>query len=122
MNFYFYLIGLLVIYLIADNIIKNKFRIQERPKVKKGFFKSYKDRKKIFVIIEIMLLVSFFIILFLVPSISSSFAVFVFLFVIWVLQGLEDWLFKRQEKQYYRLFLASLFALAVILLNVLKPL
>ncbi|WP_078411312.1 DUF4181 domain-containing protein [Priestia abyssalis] len=104
---FIYILLLFVIYMTTESFLRKKLK----TKPQKGFSKVFKGRNKIFVAIEIVLFISFFIIIFSLPSVLPVFGSFVFIFILYVLRGLEEWMFRRHEKEYYHSWLAACFFL-----------
>lgn len=111
---FIYLLIVFAVHMIIDLVLRKKLKI----KIQKGFFRSFKGKNKFFVIAEITIIISFFIsIFFVIPSDFRSFSLFIFFFIIWALRGLEEWIFKRQEKEYYHSWVgASLFLFSSIII------
>ncbi|WP_394141631.1 DUF4181 domain-containing protein [Cytobacillus oceanisediminis] len=109
---FIYMLLLGVIYLIIELFLRKKLKTNR----KSGFLRIFKGRNKIFLTVEIVILISFLVLIFFKPPVFSVFGPFVFLFILFLLRGLEEWVFRRHEKEYYHSWLgASFFLLAFII-------
>lgn len=114
------LIILLLYISISRFIFKNRLQIEE-----KRLHPFTKGRRKMFVILEIIAILSFTVISFLYirhtapidysPQIIPKLT-FVLLFIVYVIRGIEKWFYNRKEKAYYYDSLAAAMFLAILLI------
>ncbi|MFE8699727.1 DUF4181 domain-containing protein [Cytobacillus sp. FJAT-54145] len=105
------ILGLLVIFIIylilSELYLKRILNIRE---VKKGLF--IKGRRKIFVSIEIILMILF---VYVIASGIVIFAIFLFFALLYFLRGIEEWLEKKSQKGHYHDWLGSIIFLVMFL-------
>ena len=109
------IIGLLIIFLIylilSELYLKRTLNIKE---VRKSLLS--KGRKKVFVFIEIILMILFVVCSFYVAANHLViFPVFLFFALLYFFRGIEEWRMKKREKGYYHEWLSSLMFLVMFL-------
>ena len=109
------IIGLLIIFLIylilSELYLKRTLNIKE---VRKGLLS--KGRKKVFVSIEIILMILFVVCSFYVATNHLViFPIFLFFSLLYFFRGIEEWRMKKREKGYYHEWLSSLMFLVMFL-------
>ena len=110
------MIGLLIVfivYLILSELYLK--RILKIKAVSKGLLN--KGRKKVFLYIEIILMILFVVSSFYVVTnhLVIFFIVFLFFALLYFFRGIEEWREKKSEKGYYHEWLASLMFLVMFL-------
>ncbi|WP_158736062.1 DUF4181 domain-containing protein [Alteribacillus sp. YIM 98480] len=103
------LLILVIIYFSIDISLRRK--LQTKPR--KGFFhNNWEGRNRFFLISEIVLIIVFTISIFAgINTIPAYIIIFIYFFTLNILRGTEEWLFKRQQKEYYHTWLAACFFL-----------
>ena len=102
--------------LVSEFYIKRRLNIK---RIRKGTFR--KGRKKVFIIIEVALMIFFitttfmFLDYFSYSPIIRSLPIFIFFFSVSLLRGIEEWIVKKSDRSYYYEWLASITFLIMIL-------
>ncbi|MBU9723390.1 MULTISPECIES: DUF4181 domain-containing protein [Bacillaceae] len=109
------LIIILVVYLFTDLLLRKK----KGHKLSKSFIKNvFHNRNKLFIAIDILLVIAFLGVAAYAstrfPPTYSPLLLFTFLAFINFLRGLEEWLYKREEKEYQHSWLAVGFLLVFL--------
>ncbi|UTR09912.1 DUF4181 domain-containing protein [Evansella sp. LMS18] len=105
-----------IMYIIFDMMLRKK----KNQSMKKTFFEIKlitNNRHKLFLTIDLLLLAalifSYFYYFQTYPELAFL-PLFTFLVVSMVLRGIEEWLYKREEKEYEHYWLGAVFFLAII--------
>ncbi|MED4112517.1 DUF4181 domain-containing protein [Priestia megaterium] len=100
-----YLLILAVVYIFLDLVMRKKLH----TKMKKSYWRSFEGRRPLFITIEMVLLASFLVLIFVMPPAYTSVFMFLFLFLLYVLRGFEEWKFERNQKEHYHSWLGATF-------------
>ncbi len=116
MSFFETMLGLIII--IGLYILISEYYVKRRLKIKRsqiGLFS--KGRKKVFVLIEITLLILLLISLkyFSSSPVLRGFPVPIFFFFMFLVRGIEEWVVRKSEKGYYHEWLAAATMLVVMI-------
>lgn len=101
-----YLLILAVVYIFLDFVMRKKLR----TKIKKSYWRSFKGRRPLFVTIEMVMLASFLVLIFVIPPAYTSVFMFLFFFFLYVIRGFEEWKFERKQKEYYHSWFGATFS------------
>ncbi len=115
-----YILVLFALYLIIEILLRRKFKTKIRKML---IGNGFKKRHRVFLTIEILLIISYGTVsLLLIQLVSPTllpYVMFVFFSLLYVLRGTEEWLFKRKKKEYYHSWLAAgFFSISSIILFV----
>ncbi|WP_088035398.1 DUF4181 domain-containing protein [Evansella clarkii] len=108
-----------IMYIIFDMMLRKK----KNQSMKKTFFEIKlitNNRHKLFLTIDLLLLAALifgYFYFFQGHPEQAFLPLFIFLGVSLVLRGIEEWLYKREEKEYEHYWLAAVFFLAIIFLT-----
>ncbi|WP_245210617.1 DUF4181 domain-containing protein [Priestia aryabhattai] len=101
-----YLLILAVVYIFLDFRLRKKLH----TKMTKSYWRSFKGRRPLFITIEMVMLASFLVLIFVIPPAYTSVFMFLFLFLLYVLRGFEEWKFERNQKEHYHSWLGATFS------------
>ncbi|MCJ7985259.1 DUF4181 domain-containing protein [Priestia sp. OVL9] len=101
-----YLLILAVVYVFLDFCLRKKLH----TKMTKSYWRSFKGRRPLFITIEMVMLASFLVLIFVIPPAYTSVFMFLFLFLLYVLRGFEEWKFERKQKSATTRGLVQLFS------------
>ncbi|MED4029357.1 DUF4181 domain-containing protein [Priestia megaterium] len=102
-----YLLILAVVYIFLDLFMRKKLH----TKMTKSYWRSFKGRRPLFVTIEMVMLASFLVLIFVIPPAYTSVFMFLFFFLLYVIRGFEEWKFARKQKEYYHSWFGATFFL-----------
>jgi len=102
-----YLLILAVVYVFLDFCLRKKLH----TKMTKSYWRSFKGRRPLFITIEMVMLASFLVLIFVIPPAYTSVFMFLFLFLLYVLRGFEEWKFERKQKEHYHSWFGATFFL-----------
>ncbi|AYE50084.1 DUF4181 domain-containing protein [Priestia megaterium] len=102
-----YLLILAVVYIFLDLVMRKKLH----TKMKKSYWRSFKGRRPLFITIEMVMLASFLVLIFVIPPAYTSVFMFLFLFLLYVIRGFEEWKFERKQKEHYHSWFGATFFL-----------
>ncbi len=102
-----YLLILAVVYIFLDLAMRKKLN----TKMKKSYWRSFKGRRPLFIILEMVMLAAFLVLIFVIPPAYTSVFMFLFFFFLYVIRGFEEWKFERKQKEHYHSWFGATFFL-----------
>lgn len=120
---FLYFVFLIIILGIIYTSIEVLLRKRKNQSFRKSFSKArpfIKGRKNFFVFFEVLIIILFLISMgaqpWSYPSIPISFILMLYFLIFYSIRGIEEWLFKREEKEYQHTWLAASFIIVLLVL------